>query len=102
MPMEKTIPHEPHFYLAFIAVAPRLQGLGLGSALLEATLARVDAAGAPAYLENSNPRNLALYERLGLHARPRDRARAQRRAAAVRDVAAGQRRQTALDTDSLP
>jgi hypothetical protein len=33
--------------------------------LLERTLARVDAARAGAYLENSNPRNLTLYERAG-------------------------------------
>jgi GNAT superfamily N-acetyltransferase len=63
--MEKHHPHERHFYLAFIAVAPRLQGMGLGSAILEATLKRADAAGFPAYLENSNPRNTVLYERHG-------------------------------------
>ncbi len=58
-------PAEPCFYLAFIGVAPRLQGAGLGSLLLERTLARVDAARTGAYLENSNPRNLKLYERAG-------------------------------------
>jgi len=67
--MEKHHPHAPHFYLAFIAVAPRLQGLGLGSALLDATLARIDAVGAAAYLENSNPKNSRLYERAGFTAR---------------------------------
>jgi GNAT superfamily N-acetyltransferase len=63
--MEKNHPHAPHFYLAFVAVAPRLQGLGLGGAILEATVKRADAAGAPAYLENSNPKNTRLYERCG-------------------------------------
>lgn len=63
--MEKNHPHIPHYYLAFIAVAPRFQGMGLGSALMDATLARVDAADAPAYLENSNPKNTKLYERSG-------------------------------------
>jgi ribosomal protein S18 acetylase RimI-like enzyme len=63
--MEKNHPHEPHYYLGFIAVAPECQGQGLGSALLSATLERIDAAGAPAYLENSNPRNTPLYERHG-------------------------------------
>jgi ribosomal protein S18 acetylase RimI-like enzyme len=58
-------PAEPCFYLAFIAVAPRLQGAGLGTLLLDRTLQRVDAARAGAYLENSNPRNLTLYERAG-------------------------------------
>lgn len=67
--MEKNHPRDSHFYLAFIAVAPRLQGLGLGGALLEATLRRADAHGAAAYLENSNPKNTALYERSGFVAR---------------------------------
>ena len=67
--MEKNHPHEKHFYLAFIAVAPRLQGLGLGGALLDATVRRADEMGVPAYLENSNPRNTKLYERRGFVAR---------------------------------
>jgi GNAT superfamily N-acetyltransferase len=67
--MEKNHPHETHFYLAFIAVAPRLQGLGLGGAMLDATLKRADEMGVPAYLENSNPRNTKLYERVGFVAR---------------------------------
>lgn len=67
--MERHHPQAPHYYLAFIAVAPRLQGLGLGSALLQATLGRIDEAGAPAYLENSNPKNTRLYEHAGFVAR---------------------------------
>jgi GNAT superfamily N-acetyltransferase len=67
--MDKHHPHEPHFYLAFIAVAPRLQGMGLGAAMLEATLKRVDEARSSAYLENSNPKNTRLYERAGFVAR---------------------------------
>ena len=63
--MASAQPSEPCFYLAFIGVAPRLQGAGLGSLLLNRTLQRVDAARAGAYLENSNPRNLKLYERAG-------------------------------------
>lgn len=67
--MEKNHPHEDHFYLAFIAVAPRLQGHGLGGAILEATVKRADEMRVPAYLENSNPRNTKLYERAGFAAR---------------------------------
>jgi len=67
--MERHHPPGPHYYLAFIAVAPRLQGLGLGSALLEATLQRIDETGCDAYLENSNPKNTRLYERAGFSAR---------------------------------
>jgi len=63
--MEKNHPHAPHFYLAFIAVAPRLQGMGLGGALLEANLKKIDATAMPCYLENSNPKNTRLYERAG-------------------------------------
>ncbi|MEI9995938.1 MAG: GNAT family N-acetyltransferase [Rhizomicrobium sp.] len=67
--MEKNHPAEKHFYLAFLAVAPRLQGLGLGGTLLEATVTRADTLGVPAYLENSNPKNTRLYERAGFVAR---------------------------------
>jgi ribosomal protein S18 acetylase RimI-like enzyme len=67
--MEKNHPHEDHYYLSFIAVAPRLQGLGLGGVMLEATVKRADEMGVPAYLENSNPRNTKLYERAGFVAR---------------------------------
>ena len=63
--MEKAHPRERHFYLFFMAVDPALQGHGLGASILHATLARIDAAGMPAYLENSNPRNTRLYERAG-------------------------------------
>ena len=68
-------PSEPHYYLAFVAVAPNRQRHGLGSALLEESLVRVDRAGAPAYLENSNPRNLKLYEGLGFRVVKEVRAR---------------------------
>jgi ribosomal protein S18 acetylase RimI-like enzyme len=73
--MERDHPHLPCFYLAFIGVAPRAQGAGLGSALLAHALARVDAAGADAYLENSNPRNISLYERAGFKISREIRAR---------------------------
>jgi ribosomal protein S18 acetylase RimI-like enzyme len=74
--MEHAHPDLPYFYLAFIGVAPRVQGAGLGSALLRQTLQRTDAAGAPAYLENSNPRNLALYQRAGFTVTSEIKARA--------------------------
>jgi ribosomal protein S18 acetylase RimI-like enzyme len=58
-------PQEPHWYLAMIGVDPSRQGLGLGSALLKAALARCDAEHAVAYLESSNLKNVPLYERHG-------------------------------------
>jgi ribosomal protein S18 acetylase RimI-like enzyme len=73
--MKDAHPKEPYFYLAFIGVAPRRQGRGLGTALLAETLARADAAGTSAYLENSNPRNLKLYERAGFSVTREIRAR---------------------------
>ncbi len=63
--MERAHPREKHFYLYLIAVNPPFQGMGLGSAILGATLKRIDEAGMPAYLENSNPRNTPLYEGVG-------------------------------------
>ena len=58
-------PDEPHWYLSMIGVDPMRQGRGLGSALLEAGLARCDAEGGLAYLESSNPKNVPLYQRHG-------------------------------------
>ena len=54
---------EPHYYLSLLGTDPAQRGRGLGLALLADNLARVDAEGAPAYLEASNPANVPLYER---------------------------------------
>jgi GNAT superfamily N-acetyltransferase len=62
---EKDHPEEPHYYLAFVGVAPASQGQGMGSILMHPVLQRCDAAAIPAYLEASSPRNRALYERHG-------------------------------------
>lgn len=56
---------KPHFYLMTIGVDPRFQGQGLGGALLDATLAAIDAKGLPSYLESSNEKNVPLYKRHG-------------------------------------
>jgi len=63
--MDKHHPTEPHVYLWFVGVRPEAQGLGVGSRLLSAGLARVDALGLPAYLESSSPANVPLYRRHG-------------------------------------
>ena len=64
--MDACHPDEPHWYLSMIGVDPARQGRGLGSALLKHCLATlVDAEGALAYLESSNPKNTPLYERFG-------------------------------------
>jgi ribosomal protein S18 acetylase RimI-like enzyme len=66
--MMKRHPEEPHWYLPLIGVDPALQGRGIGSALLRASLARVDRDGLPAYLESTNPANVPLYLRHGFEA----------------------------------
>jgi ribosomal protein S18 acetylase RimI-like enzyme len=63
--MDAFHPTEPCWYLPMIGVDPACQGRGYGSALLRFALEQVDRAGAPAYLESSNPRNIPLYERHG-------------------------------------
>jgi GNAT superfamily N-acetyltransferase len=64
-PIEARHPRRPHFYLFLLGVLPGSQGRGLGSALLQKVLERCDREAIPAYLENSNPRNLPLYQRHG-------------------------------------
>lgn len=63
--MDKFHPKYPHWYLPMIGVEPGRQGSGVGSALLQHSLANCDADGLPAYLESSNPKNISLYERFG-------------------------------------
>jgi GNAT superfamily N-acetyltransferase len=67
--MDKAHPKDEHYYLAFLGIRRSAQGTGLGSALLSSMIERCDAEGVPAYLENSNPRNTALYARHGFEER---------------------------------
>ncbi|MEO3925962.1 GNAT family N-acetyltransferase [Micromonosporaceae bacterium B7E4] len=60
-------PTWPHYYLAFLAVDPRWQGQGIGSALLRYHHTHLASLALPAYLEASNSRNRALYQRHGYH-----------------------------------
>lgn len=50
-----------HHHLAILAVRPDRQGRGIGSALLRAHHATLDATGMPAYLEASDARTRHLY-----------------------------------------
>lgn len=59
-PMER-----PHWYLTFLGVRPDHRSKGLGSALVNRTLAE---AKLPGYLESTCQRNRELYERLGFKA----------------------------------
>jgi ribosomal protein S18 acetylase RimI-like enzyme len=63
--MERHHPEEPHWYLPLIGIDPAHQGQGLGGALLKHATDLFDRDGALAYLESSNVRNVALYQRHG-------------------------------------
>ncbi len=63
--LAKHHPEEPHYYLFAVGVRPHARGRGLGGRILREGLKRADEEGAIAYLENSNPKNTPLYERLG-------------------------------------
>jgi ribosomal protein S18 acetylase RimI-like enzyme len=63
---EAAHPHEQdHHYLSLFGTAPDHRGRGVGMELLRANLAALDAAGQPAYLESTNPANLARYQSVG-------------------------------------
>ncbi len=66
--MQASHPETPHFYLFAVGVREKMKGKGLGGRIIREGLALADAAGAPAYLENSNPKNTPLYQRLGFKA----------------------------------
>lgn len=68
--LETAHPAEPCFYLTLLGVHDDHRGKGLGMGLLAESLTRIDTLGAPAYLESSNPANIARYERVGFT--PRD------------------------------
>lgn len=63
--MESSHPEEDHWYFAFIGMDVNRQGSGYGAALIEHALQRVDEEKKTAYLEATNPKNPAFYERFG-------------------------------------
>lgn len=58
-------PDERHWHFGPLAVDAHLQGEGIGSKLMGAFCARMDAAGEDAYLETDKRINVAFYERFG-------------------------------------
>ena len=52
-------------YLGLIAVAPDAQGMGVGSALLQAGMERAEQDGVGVYLETGTEANLAFYRKHG-------------------------------------
>jgi GNAT superfamily N-acetyltransferase len=63
--LEAGHPAEPHWYLFFTGVEPKIQGRGIGSRLLAPVLELADRAHAPCYLETPFPRTHDFYRRLG-------------------------------------
>ncbi len=61
---------EPHYYLGLLGTHDDHRGHGLGMALVAENLRAIDAEGQPAYLESTNPANLARYAGVGFA--PRD------------------------------
>jgi GNAT superfamily N-acetyltransferase len=63
---EQAHPHdEPHYFLSLLGTRSENRGHGIGLGLLAANLRTIDETGLPAYLEASNPGNVALYRRYG-------------------------------------
>jgi GNAT superfamily N-acetyltransferase len=60
-----TLPTTPYWYLGVLATHPDHSGRRLGRAVMAAGLAAASGAGLPAYLETTNPANVALYRRAG-------------------------------------
>ncbi|HEV2922966.1 MAG TPA: hypothetical protein VGW98_02970 [Solirubrobacteraceae bacterium] len=60
---------EPHYYLSLWGTHQVHAGRGLGTALIDDNLARIDTERMPAYLESTNAANLPRYEALGFHRR---------------------------------
>jgi ribosomal protein S18 acetylase RimI-like enzyme len=59
-------PHERHWYLPLMGVDLTRQGCGIGTALLEHAMRRIDQSECNvAYLEASNPAAVPLYRRFG-------------------------------------
>lgn len=58
-------PPERHWHLGPVAVEPDRQGQGIGTLLMQAFDAEVDATPALVYLDTDKPANVVFYERFG-------------------------------------
>ena len=58
-------PPHPCWHLNSIGVDPSTQRSGVGTALINHVLPRIDADALPAFLDTSQPANLGYYERFG-------------------------------------
>jgi ribosomal protein S18 acetylase RimI-like enzyme len=62
---QKHDPEERHWHLGPLAVDAHLQGMGVGSRLMQVFCAQMDSAREDAYLETDKPENARFYERFG-------------------------------------
>ncbi len=63
--VDRAHPRGPHWYLWFVGVSVAQRGMGVGSRLIEAGLARIDAEQEAAYTETFTERTAGLLERAG-------------------------------------
>lgn len=63
--VDRAHPRSPHWYLWFLGVDIAHRGMGVGSRLLEAGLARIDAEQEAAYAETFTERSASLFDRAG-------------------------------------
>jgi ribosomal protein S18 acetylase RimI-like enzyme len=62
---EKQDPDDRHWHLGPVAVEPGLQGMSVGSQMLERFCELVDGGGGMAFLETDKPENVRFYQRFG-------------------------------------
>jgi ribosomal protein S18 acetylase RimI-like enzyme len=62
---EKHDPEERHWHLGPLAVDAHLQGMGVGSRMMQVFCAQMDAAREDTYLETDKRENVRFYERFG-------------------------------------
>jgi hypothetical protein len=63
--VERARPRDEHWYLCLLATDPMAWRRGVGTGMLEPSLAAPDADGLPSYLETQKEANLAYYRRFG-------------------------------------
>ena len=63
--VHELIPSSPHWYLGVLATHPACAGRGWGLSVMRAGLDRAAKDGLPAFLETTNPANVAWYGRAG-------------------------------------
>ena len=58
-------PKGPNYYLEVIAVDPKFQRIGIGTAMLSHLIDTADAEGLPTYLSTTAPKTVPLYRKYG-------------------------------------